>query len=142
MPFQVVVLLAFAGLFPLPAQAQPAGVEQLLGEWTGSYVCGQGETGLTLSFERGSGTSLHGIFAFFPVDGNPSVPIGSFNFKASLGADGRSVSAKAGNWISQPANYVTVDFSGQLSPDGARISGEILDTACSVFEVRRAAKRK
>lgn len=133
------VLALLALVFCMPAFGQTGITGKLVGEWRGTYTCGQGKTGLTLIFSPASGSKLDGVFSFYPTAQNPGVPSGSYRFTASGNADGRSFKATAGKWIEQPKNYVTVNFSGALSGDGTVLSGQINNSSCRDFRVARVA---
>lgn len=136
------VLLALAVL-PLPAHADE-GAPALTGTCSGSYVCAQGLTGLTLTIERQSGQSFSGVFQFYPVKGNPAVPDGCFTVSGRVGEAG-AVEILGSRWLKQPAGYITVDLHGRLARGGGALSGVVETPAygklCSTFELTKASTR-
>lgn len=103
----------------------------LPGEWTGSYVCGQGRTGLTLTLKRvdrkdPKSVSVEGTFKFYPVPENPGVPAGSYQVKGYV-QDNGLVFLTGSNWIQRPDRYRMVEVLGVISEDGQTIEGKICD---------------
>ena len=128
------LLLALAAGLPAPAAAQ---AEALLGEWLGSYVCGQGHTGMRLAITSAAGTRLAGEFAFFALPDNPAVPSGRYLVKGSFDPAGGAVTLDGVRWLEQPQDYVMVGLDGTLDPTGEVISGAIDTAPCTAFKVRR-----
>lgn len=120
------------------AQSPPP---SLLGTWGGDYVCAQGKTGLTLSIDRQSGTEFAGFFHFYPLPENDRAKEGCYAVTGTLRAD-NSVYVRAGLWISQPANYETVDLMGTLNVAALSLEGSVEVPSepgkpCADFAVRR-----
>lgn len=108
------------------------------GTWEGSYVCGQGDTALTLILRPGRNRgALDGLFHFHASAGNPGVPEGCFTMRGSADGQSRQVKLSAGAWLLQPFGYVTVDLAGRLDSGGDRLSGQVIGPLCQGFELRR-----
>lgn len=124
-----------------PAPAPPsAGLSPaaLTGTWTGSYVCSQGETGLSLDIDAAPGGALTATFNFYALPDNPGVPSGSFTMTGTYSAAG--VNLTPGQWISQPAGWEMVDLSsGPPVQNGTVLAGSVTTPGCSTFTVTRGS---
>ncbi len=106
-------------------------------EWSGSYVCNQGLTNLTLTITRQGSADLTAVFAFSEHPDNPGVPSGSFNMVGTFDPNGDVVELDATDWIRQPQGWGTVDLEGVLDPTQSHIEGEVLFNGCSSFSVSK-----
>ena len=113
--------VAFCAAIVMPAFAVSAQAQQtakpLTGTWRGAYVCAQGQTGLTLTVDRLSGPDFSGFFHFYPPRRNSAAKEGCFAVKGRVEAD-RSVIVEAGEWMTRPPGYITVDLLGTLGRAG------------------------
>jgi len=140
MPTRIGAAVVATGLALVPGFAMAADTRPTLtGNWQGTYVCGQGVTGLTLTITKQSGATFSGTFHFFPVVENPNAKEGCFAVSGHF-VTARRVFVGGSTWISRPENYVTVDLDGQVSPDGRGISGKVklpehLGALCTTFEL-------
>lgn len=101
------------------------------GKWSGSYVCGQGRTGLMLSLRRTGrkdpkSVSVEGTFKFYPVAENPEVPEGAYRVKGYIQNNGL-VFLSGSDWIQQPDGYRMVELLGMMTDDSQTIEGKICD---------------
>ena len=124
--------------FAISAHAQQT-ARPLTGTWRGRYVCAQGPTGLTLTIDRQSGPDFSGTFHFYPPRGNPNAREGCFAVKGRVEAD-RSVTVEAGEWMTRPPGYITVDLHGMLGQSGLSMTGDVvtppqLGPLCKRFEL-------
>lgn len=126
-------------LLAAPAAAQKPAEARWAGEWTGSYLCAQGETGLTLRLRpRGDGT-LDGLFHFWPLPWNRSAAEGCFEMQARpVAGEPPGLSLIARRWLLRPSGYVTVDLDGALTEEGT-LRGLVGGPGCTGFELARAA---
>lgn len=130
------VLLALAVGLARPAWADDA----VPGTWEGNYICGQGETAVTLILRPGgSKGELDGLFHFHASPRNPGVPEGCFAMAGTYDGRSREMSLSAGRWLLQPFGYVTVDLAGRLQPGGTRIIGQVVGPLCRGFELHRTS---
>jgi hypothetical protein len=121
----------------IPAAADDVKSTPLTGTWKGSYICGQGLTGLTLSLNQQSDAAVLGTFHFYPLPSNPSAKEGCFAVAGHSLADKR-VFIGASTWITQPKDYITVDLEGQIAASGTAIKGSVKTPyagLCSVFSI-------
>jgi len=109
----------------------------LTGRWTGSYVCGQGATGLTLTLDESPDGALEGTFAFFPLGTNPDVPAGRFRVSGTLDRASGAVSLQPGAWIDRPPGYVSVGLAGTVDGEAGAMRGTIRSPGCSDFRLTR-----
>lgn len=126
-----VAAVLVAGNQPLRAEDGPAGV------WVGRYTCGQGETGLTLAIESGDNGTVRARFVFYPIGSNPNVPEGCFAMAGAYSPPNRQIDLVSKGWILRPKGYVTVGLSGQISADGASMTGGVDGPRCTTFELHR-----
>jgi tetratricopeptide (TPR) repeat protein len=113
------------------------GPSTIAGIWEGSYVCGQGVTGLILDVASASGGTLTAVFDFFPISGNANVPSGSFTMTGKYSAAG--VLLMPDHWINQPRGYGMVTLSGgQPSNDSQVFSGAVISPGCTTFFVHKS----
>ncbi|MGX9963302.1 hypothetical protein ACVFYP_08255 [Roseomonas sp. F4] len=115
-----------------PARAQA----RFAGDWSGSYVCGQGVTGLHLRLRARGDGGLVGLFHFHPLPDNPVAAEGCFEVAGQPRGD--AVTLSAGTWLLRPENYVTVDLEARLGKDGT-LSGQVEGPGCDRFTLRRVA---
>ncbi len=132
-------VLAFLAMLAPPVWAQEAS-PALTGNWQGTYVCAQGKTGLTLTIDRQDGRAFSGVFQFYPVRDNITVPEGCFTVWGRIGSGG-AIDIVGNTWIKRPAGYITVDLHGRIGQGGSTISGTVATPGhgklCSRFELTR-----
>jgi hypothetical protein len=121
----------------LPVASQ---VEFLNGTWEGAYVCRQGLTNLKLVIKAKSTTEIDAVFLFSAHPKNPNVPSGSFRMTGNLEISSSKdipdlLDLKATTWMNRPADWVTIDLRGDISSSKRRITGNVLTSGCSTFNV-------
>lgn len=104
------------------------------GTWKGKYVCGQSETGLTLTIISLETGKLRATFSFYPLPSHPNIKSGSFSMEGNYDSNG-NFSLIAKEWINKPANYIMVDMSGKLNSNNNRLIGNITHQSCYSFEL-------
>lgn len=127
-----VFAMCLAGL--LVATPGHAAQDLLRGVWVGTYTCGQGLTALALIIQP-DGEQWSGLFSFGPDKANKDVPKGIYEL--TITDDGGEISFIAGDWVTQPPGYVTVDLHGRMSEDLTAIVGSVDFEGCDTFEVTR-----
>jgi hypothetical protein len=120
----------------LLASALAQAPANLNGRWQGSYVCPQGRTGLYLDLNQGAGNSYSAVFSFFALKDNPGVPKGSFTMSGTVN-DAGVLRLQAGQWIEQPADYITVNLSAVVLAKNSRMIGQILSPGCSTLSLTK-----
>ena len=109
---------------------------EVTGQWEGTYTCAQGLTGLTLTLGNRVVGYMPAVFSFYAVPSNPGVPSGSFRMDGRL--DGHRLVLTAGEWITQPVGYRTVDLDGIVTPDGQTYVGDVIGgLACTTFSLSK-----
>ena len=128
-------LIAFVSAVLAPV----ASAQDVTGEWTGRYICGQGVTALNLTIAKAaSPNALTATFRFGPLPENPEVPKGAYQMRGTYDAGSRHVRLDGVKWIEAPLGYVMVGLDGHVSESGSRITGAVPDMfPCSAFEVWR-----
>ena len=131
--FLAVVAGVWTLLFSLCATAAPD--PSASGTWVGNYTCAQGTTGLTLIVDSLTQTRVRALFDFYADPANALVPDGCFEMDGTFDPRTRHIELKAGAWLHQPFGYVTVDLSGNVSPDGTSMSGTVAGPFCTDFQI-------
>lgn len=144
--WRAALLLAAALVLPLSgARGQPKG-RSLIGTWSGSYMCLQGVTALTLAVDQFKGGRFSGYFHFFPPPGNPQAREGCYSVRGRLARS--RVTVEPAEWITRPYGYVMVGLEGALDASGQSMTGNvaapaIIGAGCAAFELRlRTAEPK
>ena len=131
----VIALMAMA----LSARAQETQAV-LTGNWQGTYTCAQGKTGLTLTIDRQYGSTFSGVFQFYPLRENITVPEGCFTVSGRIRSGG-ALDIAGSTWIKRPAGYITVDLHGRVGQGGTNMSGTVetpgYGKLCSRFDLTR-----
>jgi hypothetical protein len=102
----------------------------LTGHFEGSYICGQGETSLTLDLLGKENGVLVALLSF---GGANNIPKGSYSLVGKWA--GAHFTLKANEWVSQPKGYIMVDVEGDLGAKG--VFGNMLTSGCSNFSALR-----
>lgn len=121
--------------------AQTSGASDVVGVWTGRYICNQGVTAITLDIASAAipdqNSRLTATFRFGPVRENPGVPVGAFTMSGEYDARTRQVVLRGQRWIDRPSGYEMVDLRGRLATSGDLISGSVPFEGCGRFQVTR-----
>jgi pimeloyl-ACP methyl ester carboxylesterase len=109
----------------------------IAGTWYGSYTCGQGLTGMTLTVADGAGTAISATWEFYPLAVNPGVASGSITMTGTDSTAGVGLTFQ--RWLQQPAGYTASNLTGALHDDGATLSGQVVNPApgCTTFTLTR-----
>lgn len=124
-------------LAPVIVAPRPFESTDLAGRWEGRYRCQDQEVGMALEVAAPRGNRVEARFEFFPAEGSPSFPSGSFQVAGPFDRDNRRLQLKAGDWIERPWGKQRHDIEGNVQGDGLTIQGRVLTTGCSEFTVRR-----
>lgn len=124
----------------MQSQSVASQIEFLNGTWEGTYACSQGLTSLKLVITAKTTTEINAVFQFSAHPQNPNVPSGSFRMRGNLEVFNSSdipdlLDLKATTWINRPTGYKTVDLRGDVSNSKRRISGNVVSSGCSTFDV-------
>jgi clan AA aspartic protease (TIGR02281 family) len=144
----IITILLSAALSLLPigqagfAQSLDALKNRIMSEYSGSYLCLQGETSLTIQFLRpASDSQAAAIFKFGPSPDNQSVPVGAFLLTGTVDLSGGRLDLQPLSWLSQPPGYMMVGLSGTSSDGGKTFEGVILNgIRCSTFSINRVSQ--
>lgn len=130
-----------AALTASAVRAEDAAETSIIGPWVGTYTCGQGLTGISLTITEAHEGRAEALFHFYAVPENPGVPTGCFLQSGTYNAETRRVTLRGGRWLLQPPDYVTVGFSGQLDWAGRRLTGKVIGPrGCTTFRMERRAE--
>lgn len=135
--------LAFMAMLAPTLRAQEAS-PGLIGNWQGTYTCAQGKTGLTLTIDRQEGSTFSGVFQFYPLRENITVPEGCFTVSGRIRSGG-ALDIAGSAWIKRPTGYITVDLHGRVGQGGTNMSGTVetpgYGRLCSRFDLTRTTTR-
>jgi len=109
-----------------------------LGKWVGSYVCGQGFTGATLSITKMRDNNFQGDFHFYPTAKNPSVPDGRYAVYGQYDPASERILINPGAWIKRPTDYYNTIIVGSFDVMEPSLSAYFQGiNGCTSFEARR-----
>jgi hypothetical protein len=118
----------------------PSSLRDFAGTWSGTYVCAQGVTGLTLFVDPTSGDA---VFTFYPLPKNPEVASGEFTMSGHFDAKSEQFVLVPESWRERPSGYVMVGLIGQIDAVTRHFVGTVRSTSwlapCRTFDLQRAA---
>lgn len=107
------------------------------GVWRGTYLCGQGETPVTLTIQRAQPTGARTqLEAFFEFGGGPR-PRGSYRLAGEFDEKSRRMTLTPTQWVLRPGVYVAVGFNGVVSPDSMSFDGSMEFRNCGFIKLKR-----
>ena len=107
-------------------------------DWTGTYVCAQGVTNLTLHVLAVSGDAIDD--AVFDFDWTSGSVTGSYHLSGTYDPTTDHARFAPGAWIAQPAGWFSVGMDGTVDPTTPVYAGHITDSSCAAFSVTRVAR--
>jgi hypothetical protein len=97
--------------------------QSVTGTWNGTYVCGQGETGLTVTIAGGPSGQINAVIKFFPISTTKiQISPGSYSATGVIESNGR-FTLKPVAWINQPGNLAMLSYVGKLNEDSTVFEG-------------------
>gem|GEM_PF-5440167 len=106
------------------------------GIWKGTYKCGQGRTGATLTFNPKERRGNFAKFEFYRAKGGPRVPSGSFLYKVRYDQRKRALRLIPHRWIKgPPPTYRMIEISGQFDSRIERFSGKVHHGSCGKIQL-------
>jgi|JI10StandDraft_1071094.scaffolds.fasta_scaffold1254744_1 hypothetical protein len=100
--------------------------------FSGSYLCAQGETALTLRVLDVRGAAVRAEFAFAHA---PTSVAGRYTMRGTCVGDEVRLAPEA--WVQRPEGYMMVGMRGTLGDGAARYEGAITHETCGRFRLRR-----
>ena len=110
----------------------------LAGQWTGTYTCSDGPTGVRLALIATGDKTATGTFEFFPTAANVKVTPGSFSVTGTISRPGQ-VDFAPGAWIVRPNGSMPVRVTAAVFSNPDRLAGTVTDAGCGRFEAERVA---
>ncbi|MEZ4335902.1 MAG: hypothetical protein R3B82_04680 [Sandaracinaceae bacterium] len=98
--------------------------------WTGTYLCRQATTPMTLEIRGVDGLHVQGIFRFTHPLG-----VGSYHVSGTYEASGRRLQLTPGAWIQRPSDFIAVGMDGTIDPAGQRYAGRMQHPDCTTFQL-------
>lgn len=121
---RLAVVMAACAASVGPAAAQVPDSRPVAGRWVGTYTCAQGQTGVTLTLAAEIMGQVDGLFEFYAVASNPSVPSGRYRVRGWYTADGL-LGLVGTEWIQRPPDYIMVGVLARLAAGGQVLTGTI-----------------
>jgi hypothetical protein len=108
-------------------------------QWSGSYLCPQGPTALTLTIDAEPSGKATALFEFGPLATNPSVPTGSYWMTGEIDVRGGSlaIALEPDRWIVQPPGYVMVGLEATSESPHRELHGSISERSCGELHLTR-----
>jgi hypothetical protein len=103
--------------------------------WRGQYTCAQGPTDLVLRILDAGGDDR--VTVLFDFDFGHGKTTGRFLASGTYDASRGSIAFAPGAWIDQPAGWITVSFSGQVSVQKTIFAGRVDTAGCGALRVVR-----
>lgn len=103
-----------------------------LEKYEGHYYCYQGKTSLVLSIDNNT-EPIGAVFDFKVTD---SI-YGKFNMNGYYDNKNNKIYLFGKEWVIRPNNYFTVDLVGEFSQNKNLLSGRVIGTGCSTFELKK-----
>ncbi len=124
-------------LAPLAAAKNMYAQFSPVGTWAGSYVCGQGYTGATLSITSLRGDNFEGSFHFYPTAKNPNMPEGRYTVYGQYDRESQRILINPGRWLKRPTDYYNTIIVGSFDASNNTLSAFFQGiTGCTSFEAR------
>lgn len=124
---------------PAPTNRKPVDVRQFtpVGQWVGSYTCGQGYTGATLQIDHMSGENFQGVFRFYPTPHNPTMPKGSYAVSGQYDYESQRILINPGKWLERPKNFFNTVMVGSFDAVNQSFSAYFQGImGCTSFEAK------
>lgn len=106
--------------------------ENINGNWTGSYTCPEGETGLTLAID-GNGKNVIANFSFYEVSSNPGVPSGSYVMQGIYNGNDL-IDLEPRKWIDRPFGYNYLGFEAFIDINSGALSGTLCNASFTLIK--------
>lgn len=132
------------------ADGVPDSMAALEGTYAGTFLCGLGEMGMTLSLKDAGERAMDdgkegyrtvsGVINFFPTVSNPDSPAGAFNVSGWVNAGTErfnKLGLEPGDWIDQPENFGTSGMEGMII--NGKINGRPTADGCHTLSMRKIA---
>ena len=107
------------------------------GVWKGVYLCRQGLTGVTLSFDHPGDAKGTARFMFYPAPGGPNIPDGVILYRWTFAPASRQLDLNGLRWIKQPATYQIIEIRGHLNAAATEFNGQVLASGCGNITLKK-----
>ncbi len=133
------------------AVLKPLNVAMMEGQYAGTFLCGAGEMGMTLSIRDIGGTInpdgksadtnkrlIDGVLNFFPTVGNPNAPHGAFEVDgtAEIYNYFTKVKLNPSKWLDKSENFGGSGLEGMISKTG-HFSGTPTVSGCHTLNMTK-----
>jgi hypothetical protein len=118
--------------------------DRLLGAWTGSYVCGDKDIGVDLTFDGLDGDGVvTATFDFFKLPRTGHEIFGTFTMVGEYDIGKQRLYLVPGEWIKRPPRYIMVPVHISFPAAGEdQMHGVIVQPGCEAISVRRVASQE
>jgi outer membrane protein OmpA-like peptidoglycan-associated protein len=128
-------LVVASALYASAAFGQSEGT--IIGAWTGTYVCRQGLTGVSLTIAEAAPGRARAMFHFYADPSNPGVPTGCTTMDGSYDPKVGTLRLNGRGWLLRPPSYQFVNFIGSVDAAGRHFSGRVEGPGCTSFQLQR-----
>jgi serine/threonine protein kinase len=116
-----------------PREDEPARLRMLSGTWSGTYICSQGVTGVTLQIVASSDQNIGALLQFAVPNSRP----GSYFMRGVFDPSNNRIAMKFTNWKYQPEGAVPADITGTVNFRSSELRGTILQQGCANLSMRK-----
>ena len=111
------------------APTREQALDNLIGEYKGTYNAGQGDTGLTLTVFK-DGSNYKATFDFYNLPGKSNADEGKYYMNVTYNTSSKKYTLTGYEWIKQPWGYTFANLEGTLN-------GNVLSGSTFNFKVTR-----
>jgi predicted Ser/Thr protein kinase len=116
-----------------PREDEPARLRMLSGTWSGTYVCSQGVTGVTLQIVASSDQNIGALLQFAVPNSRP----GAYFMRGVFDPSNNRIAMKFTNWKYQPEGALPADITGTVNFASSELRGTVLQQGCANLSMRK-----
>ena len=116
-----------------PREDEPARLRMLSGTWSGTYICSQGVTGVTLQIVASSDQNIGALLQFAVPNSRP----GAYFMRGVFDPSNNRIAMKFTSWKYQPDGAVPADLTGTVNFASSELRGTVLQQGCANLSMRK-----
>jgi predicted Ser/Thr protein kinase len=105
----------------------------LTGTWSGTYICSQSVTGVTLQIVADSDQRIGALLQFAVPNSRP----GSYFLRGAFNPSNNRLEMKFTGWKYQPPGYDPAGFAGTVNFSSRELHGVILQQGCAALSIHK-----
>lgn len=122
-----------SSLAPQNRGDEAAHLRMLSGTWSGTYICAQGVTGVTLQIVASSDQNIGALLQFAVPNSRP----GAYFMRGVFNPANNRIAMKFTSWKYQPDGAVPADLTGTVNFTSSELRGTILQQGCAALSMRK-----